>query len=109
MKSVKSIAPPMRSVLSKVLGRLHRNSLQRDRMRRLGSSSLHALEPGHIDTLELLDLIPREDVHTVFDVGANRGTWSVLARLYYPLAEIHAFEPLPQCQTMFRERTHRYS
>src|SRR5882672_5273704 len=33
------------------------------------------------------------DCRVVFDVGANRGTWTETALVINPAAEIHAFEP----------------
>lgn len=32
----------------------------------------------------------------IFDVGANKGEWSLLARRYHPAADLHAFEIVPQ-------------
>ena len=37
----------------------------------------------------------------IYDIGANVGTWSLLAKALIPSARIHAFEPLPKHQTEF--------
>jgi FkbM family methyltransferase len=58
---------------------------------------------GHdLDVKQLyLDLHRRDDVHTVFDVGANYGTQSLLWRAMG--ADVHAFEPNPVCQATLLE------
>ncbi|OSQ53511.1 FkbM family methyltransferase [Marivita geojedonensis] len=68
----------------------------RRRLRRLKSTPAQHLRSGHIDSLELLDLISREcgPPNVIYDVGANVGTWAQLAHSQFPRAEIHAFEPL---------------
>jgi FkbM family methyltransferase len=38
----------------------------------------------------------------VFDVGANRGEWTCLAMEHMRLADIHAFEPVPQTAALLR-------
>ncbi len=40
-----------------------------------------------------VDLI--RDASVFFDVGANIGYYSLLASVYNPSIEVHAFEPLP--------------
>ena len=40
----------------------------------------------------LLEQLGQHDIKTVFDVGANVGEWSVLAKSRFPDADIHAFE-----------------
>lgn len=35
------------------------------------------------------------DVRTVFDVGANKGDWTLMAHKLFPAADIHAFEIVP--------------
>jgi len=47
--------------------------------------------------------LPRTSYATVVDVGAHTGQFSLLARRLYPEATIHAFEPLPEAATKFRE------
>ncbi|MFI5140147.1 MAG: FkbM family methyltransferase, partial [Sphingobacteriales bacterium] len=49
-----------------------------------------------IDSLELLELIKSDGFNPVniFDVGANIGTWTLLAKSFFPEATVDAFEPL---------------
>lgn len=52
---------------------------------------------GAIPSSELLPLVRSVSgpVRTVFDVGANRGQFTLLARDLFPRATIYSFEPLP--------------
>jgi FkbM family methyltransferase len=55
---------------------------------------LPKIQPSH---LELLFLIRKEAaIHTIFDVGANVGTWTILAHSIFPDSKIIAFEPVPE-------------
>jgi FkbM family methyltransferase len=59
------------------------------------------LSIGHIESLELLEMLRSSDIKVVYDIGANVGTWSLLSRSILPQACIHAFEPLPEHQKAF--------
>jgi len=74
----------------------------RHRLFRLRGTVASPLHDGHIDTLELLDLVEPLDPRVIFDIGANIGTWTLLAKALYPKSEIHAFEPLKQHAGKFR-------
>jgi FkbM family methyltransferase len=51
----------------------------------------------------LLQQIAAAGADTLFDVGANRGEWTLLARTCCPQAEIHAFEIVPRtCERLVR-------
>lgn len=78
---------------------------RRKRLHRLSGTCAASLETGHIDSLELLDLAASRGVqaHTIFDIGANVGTWSRLAHAIFPAASIHAFEPLDAHLSLLRE------
>jgi FkbM family methyltransferase len=56
---------------------------------------------GHIDTLELVQLASPAGISVMYDIGANVGTWSLLAKALVPDARIEAFEPLPKHQAEF--------
>ena len=43
------------------------------------------------------------DIKTMFDVGANTGTWSLMAHDMFPNAEIHSFEIMPSTCEELRE------
>lgn len=66
------------------------------RKRRLKHTPAAGLGLGCIDSMELLELINKENtqVKHVFDIGANIGTWTLLAKAIFPDASVHAFEPL---------------
>ena len=56
----------------------------------------------HIESLELLDAVKPLGIDVIYDVGANVGTWSVLAKAIFPTASVEAFEPLRQHEAQFR-------
>jgi FkbM family methyltransferase len=75
------------------------------RLRRLRGTVAAPLHRMHIDSLELLDLLRPLDPRVIFDIGANIGTWTLLAKGIYPDAEIHAFEPLQEHTRKFKKST----
>lgn len=81
--------------------RLAIESIRRRRLAELKRTPGASLKQGHIDTLELVKLAKEAGISVIYDVGANVGTWSLLAKSVIPAARIHAFEPLPQHQTQF--------
>lgn len=78
------------------------------RKRRLNGTPAAGLGLGYIDSLELLELIKSEEneVKDIFDVGANIGTWTLLAKAIFNDANIHAFEPLKVHTEKFNQLTH---
>jgi FkbM family methyltransferase len=76
-------------------------SIRRRRMARLRNTPAKWLSPGHVDSLELLDLVEPMGIGVIYDVGANVGTWTLLARAVLPGAEIHAFEPMEKHRNGF--------
>jgi FkbM family methyltransferase len=83
--------------------RLAEISIERRRLRRLRGTVAEGLRTGHIDSLELLDLLRPNPPQVIYDIGANVGTWTLLAKALFPSAEIHAFEPLPFHARQFQE------
>jgi len=72
-------------------------SLQRrKRIRRLRHTPANSLSLGEIDSLELLELLKPEGITNIYDIGANVGTWTILAKSIFPDTKLEAFEPLPQ-------------
>jgi FkbM family methyltransferase len=61
---------------------------------------------GHIDSLELLEIARRWQPSVIYDIGANVGTWTRLARAVLPHTQLHAFEPLPEHIARFRHELH---
>lgn len=68
------------------------------RLRKLRRTPAAVLKKGHIDSLELLELLRVKSPRVIFDIGANIGTWTLLAKTVFPRAAVHAFEPL-SCHT----------
>jgi FkbM family methyltransferase len=81
--------------------RLASESVRRRRLAGLSGTQAAGLSLGHIDTLELVEIARSAGISVIYDIGANVGTWSLLARSLMPGARIHAFEPLPKHQTEF--------
>jgi FkbM family methyltransferase len=81
-------------------------SLERRRISRLRGTIGAHLRGALLDSLELLELLPSAP-HVIYDIGANIGTWTLLAKSVYPLAQVVAFEPLEgHCQAFARTVTH---
>jgi FkbM family methyltransferase len=81
--------------------RLAIESIRRRRLSALKGTPAASLAPGHIDTLELVEIARKAGISVIYDIGANVGTWSLLAKALIPGACIHAFEPLAKHQAAF--------
>jgi FkbM family methyltransferase len=68
-------------------------SLERRRCIRLRETPGAQLRGVLLDSLELLELVPSTP-HVIYDIGANTGTWTLLAKSVHPCAHVFAFEPL---------------
>jgi FkbM family methyltransferase len=84
-----------------LLERVAAELTRRSRLARLRKTPARTLQLGHIDSLELLELSKAVGINTIYDVGANIGTWTLLAKSILPEARIHAFEPLERLHTRF--------
>jgi len=71
-----------------------------------GTPAAH-LGLGYLDSLELLELIKNDNYEAgvIYDVGANIGSWTLLAKSFFKDAEVHAFEPLAVHTRQFIENT----
>lgn len=58
-----------------------------------------SLAPGYLSTLELCRMVPTDGLVSIWDVGANRGTWTKLAVSLFPGIPVIAFEPIPELFT----------
>ena len=85
--------------------RLAELSIERRRLAKLRGTVAGQLTTGHIDSLELLELVRPQNPQVIYDVGANVGTWTLLAKALYPQVQVHAFEPLPMHAEKFRQLT----
>jgi FkbM family methyltransferase len=63
------------------------------------------LEAGHVESLELLELLRPIVVNTIYDIGANVGRWTLLAKAIHPPAHVEAFEPLNDHAEIFARQT----
>ena len=77
------------------------------RKRKLKNTPGEKLKLKYLDSLELLELIKSKDVLTIYDIGANIGTWSLLAYSFFPNAGIYAFEPLNEHIIKYKSTTSR--
>jgi FkbM family methyltransferase len=79
------------------------------RLRKLRRTPAAVLRKGHIDSLELLEILRPTPPRVIYDIGANIGTWTVLAKTIYPQAAVHAFEPLTCHVEKFKPMTRAVS
>ncbi len=82
---------------------------EKRRLRKLRKTVAASLKTGHIGSLELLELLKPSEINVIYDIGANVGTWTLLAKSIFPQAEVHAFEPLQQHSVAFRATTRSLS
>jgi len=91
----------------KLVERLAMEIAKRRRLGKLRNTPGADLKPGHIDSLELLEMISHDHsvpaAAVIFDIGSNTGTWTLLAKSVLPAAVIHAFEPLPDHIQAFKK------
>jgi FkbM family methyltransferase len=80
-------------------------SKRRRRRLRLRGTPAARLSLGHIDSLELLEVLLPAPPRVIHDIGANVGTWTCLAKSLFPRATVDAFEPLESHFPAFREWT----
>lgn len=85
-----------------IVERLAVASRRRRRFRRLHGTPAAALSLGHIDSLELLESLASAPPAVIYDIGANIGTWTCLAKSLFPAARVEAFEPLSRHVDGFR-------
>lgn len=78
---------------------------KRRRLRRLRGTCAAWLTFDHIDTMELIDLAAGDGARVFYDIGANVGSWAVMARALVPECTIIGFEPMEEHLPKFREHT----
>jgi len=88
-----------------LLERIGEIAHERRRLKRLKFTEACDLNTDHIESLELLDCVKGLKPQVIYDIGANRGTWTSLCRYVFPSCHIHAFEPLDAHCQLFRART----
>lgn len=53
----------------------------------------------------LIDKLKETEVQTVFDVGANRGNWTIQFKNDHPNSHIYSFEPIPETFEFLKQKT----
>ncbi|NMF56630.1 FkbM family methyltransferase [Pseudanabaena yagii] len=87
-----------------LIERLAVESLRYRRLGKLKGTIASSLLIGHIDSLELLELTQKQSPQIIYDIGANVGTWTALAKATLPSSIIYAFEPLIIHCKIFKEQ-----
>lgn len=77
-------------------------SMQNRRLARLRNTPAKNLSLGHIDSLELIEIARFLGIQSIYDIGANVGTWTLLAKAVIPQATVEAFEPLSKHHSGFQ-------
>lgn len=74
----------------------------RRRMRQLRGTPAAGLNRDQLSTLEFVQLAAATGkIRTAYDLGANMGSWTLLAKTFLPGLTVHAFEPVPAYQQEF--------
>lgn len=89
-----------------IIERIGEELARRRRFAKLKRTPARSLNESQIDSLEFLELSKKQyQIKTIYDIGANRGSWTQLAKSIIPHAVIHAFEPIPEFQETFLQNT----
>ena len=75
---------------------------RRRRLSRLRCTPAANLKLGHLSSLELLELFSEHPPSVIYDIGANTGSWTILAKSVFPKSIVHAFEPYEPHIIQFR-------
>lgn len=85
-------------------------SIQRRRLKKITGTPAKRLNDSQLSSLEFLEIIENENqINTIFDVGANQGTWTLLAKSKFPTSTVYAFEPVPNYANEFEKNTRSLS
>lgn len=91
------------------LGEMASKKIRRNRLKNTVMASYH---DGHIESLEILELIRNNypnGITTIFDIGGNIGSWTLLAKTIFPQAEVHSFEPLEGFANQLKDNTKNFA
>ncbi len=81
-------------------------SFDKRRLARLKGTVASDLSLTHITSMEFIEMAAAGGhIQTIYDLGANVGTWTRLAKALLPKAAVHAFEPIPDYQESYRAAT----
>lgn len=56
-----------------------------------------------LDAIEFFEILKNQTLNTIYDIGANRGKWTAVCKLYFPNSHIVAFEPIEELKNQFWE------
>lgn len=89
-----------------LMERIAEETAYRRRMRRLKGTPAEGLSRDQVSSLEFIEMAAGEHkIKTAYDLGANIGTWTLLAKTLVPDATVHAFEPTPIYQEGYLNST----
>ncbi len=82
-----------------LIERIAEESLDKRRMAKLKGTVASDLTLTHITSMEFIEMAQKNTlIKTIYDLGANAGTWTKLAKAIIPDSTVHAFEPIPLYQ-----------
>lgn len=89
-----------------LIERIAEESFDKRRMAKLNGTVASDLTLTHITSMEFIEMAQKNrPIKTIFDLGANVGTWTKLAKAIIPDAAVHAFEPIPLYQDEYLKST----
>ncbi|WP_426671943.1 FkbM family methyltransferase [Mucilaginibacter sp. McL0603] len=91
-----------------IIEKLAHKLKQEKRLKKLKNTVAYQLQIGHIDSLELIEAMIMDSPQlkekaTIYDIGSNIGTWTLLVKSFLPNAIVYAFEPLENHNTIFKK------
>ena len=89
-----------------LLERIAEESKRIRRVRKLKNTFVTETTDGHLTTLEFIELARDSyKLKVAYDIGANVGSWTQLAKALVPELEVHGFEPIPKFQEKYIRAT----
>jgi len=86
--------------------RLHKLFYDKYKYKKLQKTPAKNLHLAYFDSMELLESIEnKQDIKTIYDIGACIGTWSLLAKSVFPHSKIIAFEALAKHVKELHQKT----
>lgn len=81
---------------------------ERRRLSKLKNTAASVLNNDQLASLEFIEMAVKSgNIKTAYDLGANAGTWTLLAKTIIPGLTVHAFEPIPQYQQAYLTTTQK--
>ena len=51
---------------------------------------------GVAPNIEVINLLPKDKINTIIDVGSNKGQFILLSKKFYPNCTIYSIEPITE-------------